>query len=106
MSELYFVFKDLNLTISDILRVHVQSEERPGCRAPTELSDAARRELMEQCEEQFAQLEKVKSRLNVTENTDQFQDARTRTNCLSLCCSFRMRLYCASVISPRINKNR
>lgn len=67
MSELHFVFKDLNLTIFffDILCVHVQSEVRPGCQAPTELSDAARRELMELCEEQFAQLEKVKARLNV-----------------------------------------
>lgn len=42
--------------------VCVQTEEKPGGQAPAELSEEARNELLELCEDQFAQLEKVKWR--------------------------------------------
>lgn len=68
-SALYPVFKDITkLTLTPFclfLCVRVQAEEMPGGQAPAELSETARRELMELCEDQFAHLEKVKSCLNL-----------------------------------------
>lgn len=45
-----------------VFLVCVQTEEKPAGQAPAELSEEARSELLELCEEQFAQLEKVKRR--------------------------------------------
>lgn len=60
LAVLYSAFKEIasfNPTPSDLLCVRVKAEkvEKPG----GQLSAAAQRELMERCEDQFAQLEQV-----------------------------------------------
>lgn len=67
-SVLYSVFKDTsksNSTAFDLLFVRVQAEVKPGVQEAAELSEAARCELFDLCEDQFAQLEKVKPCLNL-----------------------------------------
>lgn len=106
MSVLFSILKDIpkfNLTPFGLLCARVQAEERPGGQAPAGLSEAARSELMELCEDQFAQLEKVKLCLSLTNHALLPGDG---ANYVSLCCSFRMRLYCVRLILVRIRKSR
>lgn len=110
-SALYPMFKDtarFKLKPCGLFRVRVQTKEKPSGQAPAQLSEAAQRELMELCEDQFAQLEKVMSRLNARSCTDRSLDMRytVPTVCLCLCCSFRMKLYYASPSPVKIRKNR
>lgn len=52
----------LGFCFPPVFLVCVQTEEKPAGQAPAELTEEALNELLELCEEQFAQLEKVKRR--------------------------------------------
>ena len=104
------MFKDTAryLTACGLCHARVQTQEKPSGQAPALLLDAARIELMELCEDQFAELEKVKSRLNARRFPDRSLVVRYTVPmvCLCLCCSFRMKLYCVSLILVKIRKSR
>lgn len=59
--------------------------------AAAELSEAAQTELLNLCEEQFAQLEKV---IDFDHNRVwMYRCELQAADCVSLCCSFRMTFY-------------
>ena len=70
------------------------------------LSEAAFSELMEQCEDQFTQLEKVMSPRAVLYTMGPEEKKRYKLQSVSLCCSFRMRSYCLNQMHVRILKTR
>ena len=106
----------LENTSFDLYCFHVQAEVAGGGDATPQLSEAAQSELLEMCEEQFTYLEKVnalfntiscRSTLNLTMRWMYLKIRNLRLRvCVSLCCSFRMRLFSLNQIFVRINRNR